>query len=179
MLNLDNTVLVIVDLQGKLAHLMYDKESLFENIRKIIKGAQILNIPILLAEQNPDGLGPTVPEVSRVLINPEPISKFSFSCWGSDRFVKEMEALSPENVLIAGIETHVCVYQTSRDLIRAGYAIEVIADAVSSRTNENKIVGLEKIRRTGAGITSVETALFELLGKAAGEEFKEILAIVK
>jgi nicotinamidase-related amidase len=90
-----------------------------------------------------------------------------------------MEALCPENVLIAGIETHVCVYQTSRDLVQAGYAVEVVADAVSSRTNENKIVGLDKIRRAGAGITSVETALFELLGEAAGEKFKEILEIVR
>jgi isochorismate hydrolase len=179
MLSLDNTVLLIVDVQGKLAHLMYNKENLFDHIRRIIKGAQILNIPILLAEQNPEGLGPTIPEVSRVLVNPEPISKFSFSCWGSDRFVKEMEALCPENVLIAGIETHVCVYQTSRDLVQAGYAVEVVADAVSSRTNENKIVGLDKIRRAGAGITSVETVLFELLGEAAGEKFKEILAIVR
>ena len=179
MLSLDNTVLLIVDVQGKLAHLMYNKENLFDHIRRIIKGAQILNIPILLAEQNPEGLGPTIPEVSRLLANPEPISKFSFSCWGSDRFVKEMESLCPENVLIAGIETHVCVYQTSRDLVRAGYAVEVIADAVSSRTNENKIVGLDKIRRAGAGITSVETALFEMLGEAAGDGFKEILAIVK
>lgn len=179
MLNLENTVLLIVDVQGKLAHLMYNKENLFDQIKKIIRGAKVLSIPILLAEQNPDGLGPTIPEVSRVLANRKPVSKFSFSCWGSDRFVKELEDLHPENVLIAGIETHVCVYQTSRDLVKAGYQVEVIADAVSSRTNENKIVGLEKIRRAGAGITSVETALFELLGEAVDDRFKEILAVVK
>jgi nicotinamidase-related amidase len=117
--------------------------------------------------------------VTRELAVPEPIAKFSFSCWGSDRFVKALEALHPENVLIAGIETHVCVYQTSRDLVKAGYAVEVIADAVSSRTNENKTVGLDKIARAGAGITSVETALFELLGEATDDRFKKILEIVK
>jgi nicotinamidase-related amidase len=179
MLTTENTVLLIVDVQGKLAHLMHDKEALFDYLGRIIRGAQILDLPILLAEQNPDGLGPTIPEVRDLLASLEPISKLSFSCWGSDRFVGELEALHPENVLIAGIETHVCVYQTSRDLVKAGYAVEVIADAVSSRTPQNKSIGLEKIKRAGAGITSVEAALFELLGVADRDEFKDILAIVK
>ena len=179
MLTTENTVLLIVDIQGKLAHLMHDKEMLFDNVGKIIRGAQILNLPILWAEQNPNGLGPTISEISRLLATQEPISKFSFSCWGSDRFVEELEALHPENVLIAGIETHVCVYQTTRDLVKAGYAVEVVADAVSSRTPDNKSIGLEKIKVAGAGITSVEAALFELLGEAVGDKFKEILAIVK
>ena len=179
MLNAGNTVLLIVDVQGKLAHLMHQKLDLFANIKRIIQGAQILDVSILLAEQNPRGLGPTIPEVRGVLADVEPISKFSFSCWGSDRFVGRLEELQPENVLIAGIETHVCVYQTTRDLVKAGYVVEVISDAVSSRTLDNKIVGLEKIKRAGAGITSVETALFELLGEAEDDRFKEILAIVK
>ncbi|MGB9436674.1 MAG: isochorismatase family protein, partial [Desulfobacterales bacterium] len=88
-------------------------------------------------------------------------------------------ALQPENILMAGIETHVCVYQTARDLIKADYTVEIIADAVSSRTVENKCIGLEKIRDAGAQITSVETALFELLGTAEGDRFKRILEIVK
>ena len=179
MLKVENTVLLIVDVQGKLAQLMYRKQDLFDNIARVIQGAQILAIPILWVEQNPKGLGPTIPEVSRLLTDREPISKFSFSCWGSDRFVEELEALHPENILIAGIETHVCVYQTSRDLVNSGYAVEVIADAVSSRTIENKTVGLDKIKRAGAGMTSVETVLFELLGDAAGDKFKQMLAIVK
>ena len=179
MLTLDNTVLLIVDVQGNLAHLMHEKEHLFENITKIIKGAQSLNVPVLLAEQNPEGLGPTVPALIRLFTDPQPISKFSFSCCGSERFLKELKALQPENVLIAGIETHVCVYQTARDLLKGGYTVEIIADAVSSRTVENKCIGLEKIRDAGAHITSVETALFELLEVAEGDKFKRILEIVK
>ena len=179
MLTVDNTVLLIVDVQGKLAHLMHEKKHLFENITKIIKGAQSLGVPILLAEQNPDGLGPTIPELIGLFTVPKPISKSSFSCCGNDRFLKELKALQPENVLMAGIETHVCVYQTARDLIKADYTVEIIADAVSSRTVENKCIGLEKIRDAGAHITSVETALFELLGTAEGDRFKEILNIVK
>ena len=179
MLTIGNTVLIIVDVQGKLAHLMHDKQKLFENVSKIIKGALILNLPILWAEQNPDGLGPTIPEVASLMPDQNPISKYSFSCWGSDRFINELKQLHPENVLIAGIETHVCVYQTTQDLIKAHYAVEIIADAVSSRTIENKRIGLEKIRDLGANITSVETALFELLGKGKGDKFKAILEIVK
>jgi len=179
MLTIDNTVLLIVDVQGKLAHLMHGKQNLFENIKRIIRGAQVLKIPILLAEQNPNGLGPTIPEISGLFVKLEPISKFSFSCCGSDRFIKKLRALHPENVLIAGIETHVCVYQTARDLIKAQYAVEIIADSVSSRTLENKRIGLEKIRDAGGNLTSVETVLFELLGVAEGDVFRKILKIVK
>jgi len=179
MLTIDNTVLLIVDVQGKLAHLMHDKQNLFENIKRIIRGAQVLKIPILLAEQNPNGLGPTIPEITGLFAKLEPISKLSFSCCGSDRFIKELKALHPENVLIAGIETHVCVYQTAGDLIKAQYAVEIIADAVSSRTLENKRIGLEKIRDAGGKLTSVETALFELLGVAEGDGFRKIIKIVK
>ncbi len=179
MLTINNTVLLIVDVQGKLAHLMHEKEHLLENITRIIRGAQSLDVPILLAEQNPDGLGPTIPELIGLFADPKPISKSSFSCCGNDRFLNELKALQPENVLMAGIETHVCVYQTARDLIKADYTVEIIADAVSSRTIENKIIGLDKIRNIGAGITSVETALFELIETAQDDRFKKILEIVK
>jgi nicotinamidase-related amidase len=179
MLTTDNTVLLIVDVQGKLAHLMQDKEILFNNISKTIKGAQVLDIPIILAEQYPAGLGPTIPEVAGLFEKPNAISKTSFSCCGEDRFMQVLNALHPENVLVAGIETHVCVYQTIRDLIKAGFAVQIIADAVSSRTKDNKRIGLKKSIKAGAEITSVETVLFELLRVAGGEKFKNILEIVK
>lgn len=179
MLATDNTVLLIVDVQGKLAHLMHEKEILFNNIRNTIKGAQVLNIPILVTEQYPAGLGPTIPEVAGMFENPNAISKTSFSCCGDDRFVKALDNLHPENVLVAGIETHVCVYQTVRDLLKANYAVQIIADAVSSRTKYNKQIGLKKIIKAGAEITSVETVLFEMLREAGGEKFKKILEIVK
>ncbi len=179
MLSVENTVLVIVDVQGKLARLMYEKEALFDNLQRLIKGAQILEIPILWMEQNPKGLGPTIPEVARHLTNIEPISKLSFSCCGSDRFKQALKKSKRKQVLLAGIETHVCVYQTSRELLGLGYRVEVVADAVSSRTAQNRDIGLGKIRDAGAALTSTETALFELLRVAEGEKFKEILKIVK
>lgn len=179
MLELKNTVLIIVDVQGKLANLMHKKEVLFENLQKIIKGAKALGIPILWAEQNPKGLGPTVPEVANLLSNNQPISKMKFSCCGSDHFIKALRELNRKQILIVGIETHVCVYQTAIDLLDSGYEVQIVADAVSSRTEENKRIGLEKTRDAGAALTSIETALFELLRVAEGEKFKEILKIVK
>jgi nicotinamidase-related amidase len=178
-LTIENTLLIVVDVQGKLAHAMAAKEKFFDNLIKMIKGAQILGIPILLTEQNPKGLGPTIPEVADLLKNLKPISKYSFSCCDNDRFMQALDSLGPKNILIAGIETHICVFQTARDLANLQYRVQIVADAVSSRTIENNQIGLEKCKNTGAELTSVETILFELLKDAQQSEFKEILELVK
>lgn len=179
MLILENTALIIVDVQDKLFHVMHEKGALLENLQKMIKGAQILGIPILLTEQNPEKLGATMPEVARLLPRIQPIHKLSFSCSGNKHFMQELRTLKRKQILIAGIETHVCVYQTSMDLASLGYEVQVIADAVSSRTAENKEIGLERIKSGRTSLTSTEMALFELLKAAEGREFKEILKIVK
>lgn len=179
MLILENTVLIVVDVQDKLARVMHKKEMLFDSLQKLIKGVQILGIPIILTEQNPEGLGSTIPEVARLLPDIQPIPKLSFSCCGDERFLQELEALNRKQVLIAGIEAHVCVYQTAMDLLRLGHEVQVVADAVSSRTAENKEIGLERVKSEGASLTSAETALFELLKVAEGEKFKKLLKIVK
>jgi nicotinamidase-related amidase len=107
------------------------------------------------------------------------VSKFSFSCCVSEPFMEDLKALDRKNVLVAGIEAHVCVYQTVADLINLQFGVEVVADAVASRTSENRFIGLKKSMAAGAGITSVETALFELLKEARGDRFKEISKLVK
>lgn len=178
MLEIDNTLLVVIDVQGKLAQSMYEKADLFGNIAKLIKAAGVLEIPIIWTEQYPEGLGPTIPEIAE-LLSGEPIAKTAFSCCDERRFVEAMEKQGRKRVLLCGIETHVCVYQTAFDLLEAGYEVEVVADAVSSRTQANKDIGLAKIKDAGADITSVETAIFELLQAAEGEKFKAILRIVK
>jgi nicotinamidase-related amidase len=109
----------------------------------------------------------------------EPIPKLHFSCWGEPRFVERLRALNRSQLLLAGIETHICVYQTARDLAAAGYGVQAVADAVSSRTAMNRDLGLEKARAVGAALTSVEAALFELLQVAEGPKFKAILQLVK
>ena len=179
MLKSQDSVLIIVDVQGKLAHRMHRKERLFEQLGKLIKGAQVLSVPILWVEQNPEGLGPTIPEIADLLSDVEPIPKLSFSCCGCDRFMQALRFLSRKQILIAGIETHVCVYQTAVDLLNAGYEVQIVADAVSSRTEENKQIGLSRIKDAGAALTSTEMALFEMLKVAKGAQFKEILNIVK
>ena len=179
MLKIENASLLIVDIQGNLANSMYGKELLFKNAQKLIKGIQILGIPIICTEQNPKGLGPTIPEIADLLSNIQPISKMTFSCCQNDRFIQALKALNRKQILIAGIETHVCIYQTSSDLVDLGYEVQVVTDAVSSRNIENKEIGLRKMRDCGVSLTSVETALFELLKVAEGEQFKEILKIVK
>lgn len=179
MITTEDTALVLVDVQGKLAQAMHNKEELFENLKKIVKGAQVLGVPILWAEQNPDGLGPTIPEIAELLPNQKPVSKLSFSCCGNEHFMKNLKAVNRKNMLVVGIEAHVCVYQTAADLISQQYDVQIVADAVASRTPENKEIGLEKCKYAGASLTSTETVLFELLKEAEGERFKEIIHLVK
>ena len=174
-----DTALILVDVQAKLAPAMHGKEILLENLKRLIRGVRILGVPILWTEQNPAGLGPTLPEIADLLPDQKPVSKFSFSCCGSEKFRNELNALERKNMLIAGIEAHVCVYQTAADLIRLHYKAQVVADAVASRSPENKLIGLEKSKSVGACLTSTETVLFELLKDAKSEKFKEISKIVK
>ena len=179
MITSTDTALVLVDVQAKLTPAMYAKEVLLENLKRLVQGVRILKVPILWTEQNPAGLGPTLPEIANLLPDRKPVSKFSFSCCGSEQFRNELNALNRKNMLIAGIEAHVCVYQTAADLIDLQYEVQVIADAVASRTFENKMIGLEKSKSVGAFLTSTETVLFELLKDAKSEKFKEISKIVK
>lgn len=172
------TVLVLVDLQAKLVPAIHGHEDLIRSAARLVRGAQVLGVPIVHTEQNPRGLGPTVDEVASLLTAP-PVVKMSFSCCGEPGFLDALQALGRRRVLLAGIETHVCVYQTVTDLVGGGYEVQVVADAVSSRTPADRSVGLERMTAAGASVTSVETALFELLGRAEGPKFKEILSIVK
>ena len=179
MLTTDNSVLVVVDVQEQLFQAIDLKNELAANLQKLIRGAQILSIPVLCSEQAPGKIGKTIPEIAQLLAGVPIIEKNSFSCWGEVRFIEALGALDRRQILIAGIETHVCVYQTAADLINAGYDVSVVADAVSSRMPQNKVIGLEKIKEAGGSVTSIETALCELLRRAEGEKFREILKLIK
>ncbi|MBM4327859.1 MAG: hydrolase [Deltaproteobacteria bacterium] len=179
MLGVESAVLILVDFQEKLVRAMFDRETVVQEAVKLVKGAQALGLPILRTEQNPEGLGPTIPELKQLLQGSAPVTKLSFSCCGEQAFLKKLEELEPEQVIIAGLESHVCVYQSVLDLLEMVSEVHVVADAVSSRTQLNKQIGLDRCLQEGAFVTSVETVLFELLGVAEGEEFKQILKIVK
>ena len=179
MLTTDDVALVIVDVQGKLAQLMADKETLFANLQRMIKGAQALAIPILLAEQIPEKLGRTIPELTDLLPGLEPISKTSFSCAGNPRFMSALEALGRKQVLLTGMEAHVCVYRTAIDLVARGYQVELVEDAIGSRIATNKQLAVRKMTTLGVGLTSTEMALFELMGDSEHPAFRQIQAIIR
>jgi nicotinamidase-related amidase len=179
MLEISNCCLVIVDVQGKLAQLMVDREALFRNIRILIQAARILEIPILWCQQVPAALGPTVGEIAELLTGIEPIDKATFSCCGVEPFTARLDDLGRSQVLLCGIETHVCVYLTAMDLLARGLEPTVVADAVSSRTERNRELALTRLASEGAKIAGTETALFELLRTAKHPQFKQIAKLVK
>ncbi len=179
MLDKKKAVLVVIDVQGKLATLMYQKDNLFANVIRMIEGAKVLGLPIIWTEQLPDKLGETSPEVKRVLEGLTPLVKKSFSCCGDNAFLARLREIDRQQVLLTGIETHVCVYQTAMDLVRDGFEVHLVRDAVSSRIEANYHLGLERIKEAGALLTSVEMSLFEMLRVAEGEQFKQIIRIVK
>jgi len=176
---LENSVLIIIDVQEKLLRVIHEKDKLLDNLLKLIRGVQVLGMPVILVEQYPQGLGPTIPEIISLLPDIQSIPRLSFSCCGEKRFLKELEALNRKQVLITGIESHVCVYQSTIDLLNAGYELHVVTDCVSSRTPENKKIALHRMNSAGAKLTSTEMALFELLRVAGGEKFKAISRIIK
>ncbi|MHB8090369.1 MAG: hydrolase [Syntrophales bacterium] len=179
MLTKENSVLVVIDFQGNLAQAMDNKQDLFSNVQKLIRGVQALEIPVLATEQIPAKLGSTIPEIAQHLTGAKIIAKEGFSCWKNESFKKELTALNRKQILISGIEAHICVYQTAMDLVEAGYEVQVVADAISSRTPQNRITGIQKMAAGGVGITSTEMALFELLKTAADPKARQIFQIVK
>ena len=175
----DETVFVLVDVQGKLARIVNESEALIENSRKLISCLRILDVPIIWLEQYPEGLGPTVEEVAEQLEGLVPIPKMTFSACKTEAFMNALLATERQKILIAGIETHICVYQTAAELKEKNYDIQVVEDAVSSRTLANKELGLDKMKALGILGTSVEMAIYELLGSADAKAFKQILKIIK
>jgi nicotinamidase-related amidase len=180
MLSKENTTLVLVDFQEKLIKAMCDKEDLIKSVEKLVRASNILGLPILWTEQNPRGLGPTIPEITSHLEGADPPhEKLAFSACGEPEFLESLKKLNRKQILLAGIESHVCVYQTAADLLEIGHEVQVVTDCTSSRTPSNRAIGWERMKLIGATLTSMETALFEMLGRAEGEEFKSMLPVIK
>ena len=173
-----NTALLVVDIQERLAQAM-DAVALERTLKRAtaaIIGARTLGLPIVVTEQYPKGLGPTCQTLKDALSPFVPIEKIQFSC-SIDEVVKQFQGR--QQVLMVGMETHVCVFQTARDFVDRGLTPYLLADAVLSRTVEDRRVGLELCKTVGAVVTTVESALFDLLGQAGTPEFKAISAAVK
>jgi len=181
-LKLDRTkaVVLVVDVQSRLAPAM-PEDALARVIkygRALVGAAKELGIPVLATEQYPKGLGETVPELREVLPSP-PLVKMHFSCGADPGFAAALERTGRRQVIIAGMEAHVCVYQTARDLVGMGYEVHVCADAVSSRQELHRQSGLDLCRQAGAVVTNAESAIFDLLHVSGTSEFKRVSALVK
>ena len=176
---IENTVLLLIDFQERLFPVMHDKEKLLNNVAKLTKGALALEIPIIVTEQYPKGLGPTIPEIKGLIPGYKALEKTCFNCCDEPAFMEALGALKRKQIIIAGIEAHICTYQTAVALARAGYQVEVSSDGISSREPENKAAALAKLGLMGIMPTTTEMALFELLKVAKGDKFKAISAIVK
>jgi nicotinamidase-related amidase len=174
-----NTLLLLIDFQERLFPVMHDKEKLLQNTVKLVKGAKVLEIPIILTEQYPKGLGPTIPEIKELIADIKPVEKVCFSCTDEPAFNEALKSLKRKQILIAGIESHICVYQTAMALAREGYEVQVVADCVASRDPENKTTVFTRFRMAGILPTTTEMALFELVKVAQGDKFKQISSIVK
>ena len=178
-MNAKDSLFLIVDIQEKLAPVMFHKEDVIAENVKLLKTAKTLNIPYLVTEQYPQGIGGTVSDLSDLFEPSDVVEKMTFSSMGEPSFVDAIEKKGKKQIIVSGMETHVCVLQTVMDLLDAGYNVFVVEDAVSSRTAKNKLLGLDRMRHAGAHIVSTEMVMFEWLERAGTADFKAVLPLIK
>jgi len=182
-LSADKSLLVVVDVQERLAAAMPKAaiERLAANATILLEAARVLGVSVLATEQYPKGLGPTIAPIAEKLsvLGVAPIAKLDFDACGEPRFALALAARSPRAAIVVGMEAHVCVFQTARELVRRGYDTYVVADAVASRTEENRQLGLDLCARAGGIVAPAETIAFDWLGKAQGEAFKAVSKLLK
>ncbi len=179
MFEIVKTALMVIDIQGTLARITDKKESFYRAAQCMIEAARIMEIPIIWTEQNPAGMGPTIPEIADLLKGVKLLSKLSFSCCGEPEITQAIKALGRQQILLTGIESHVCVYQTAMDLLKDGYQVQFVADAVSARNAFFREIGYRRMQEAGALITSTEMILFELMQTARYPRFKQVLKVIK
>jgi nicotinamidase-related amidase len=178
-INKEEAVLVVVDFQERLMPVMKDSKDLEKAAVKLIEGCKVLGIPTVVTQQYTKGLGPTVAKIHEALGDYSPIEKTSFSSMGEPVFAEELSKTSRKTVILAGIETHVCILQTALDLVEAGYSVFLVKDCVSSRSGSDKKYAIMRMVNSGVTITTYESVLFELLKGAKEEGFKDISNLVK
>lgn len=178
--------LLVIDIQERLAAVMPEKivERCVKHTGILLAAAQRLGLPVVVSEQYPKGLGPTVPALAEALAQLPPgqlhrFDKLTFSACAAPELAARLPSLGRDQWILAGMETHICVLQTARDLLRRGVAVHVAVDAVASRTKLNFLVGLEQLRAMGAVPSCTETLVFDLLGRASGDDFKALSRLIK
>lgn len=175
----DNSLLVIIDIQDRLASVMNVREEVVTNCLHLIELSKLMDIPIIVTEQYPKGLGQTVEDIRKALPSYNPIEKLTFDCCMMMAFLEKVKEYRKRNIILTGMETHICVLQTCLGLLKEGFNVHIVRDAVSSRNKENWKTGIEFMRDAGAVITCTETVLFQILKVAGTEQFKAISKRIK
>ena len=179
LLEKEHTGLIIIDMQTKLLKAMLHKDEMMENCKKLMAGCKILKVPIFLTEQNPKGLGKTSAALKKVMGEIEPWEKTSYSCAGIEGFVRQLRTQKLDQLILTGIESHVCIWQSALDLLNTGFQVTVAQDCISSRKQEDFDIALKGMQQEGIALKSTEMILFELLKTCNDEGFKKILALIK
>ncbi len=179
----EQSVVALIDVQGKLATLMQNASDLSSNIEVLLEASNLLSVPALWVEQVPEKLGTTIPAITQKINtlypNINPIEKNSFSAMGCQEFKQTLHSLNRKQVILVGIESHICVYQTARDLVAEGYEVFAVVDGISSRTIQNYQLGLSRMERLGVTLTSVEMLVFEWQKVAEGGRFSKITRLFR
>lgn len=178
-MKLEDAVAMVIDIQEKLVPAIHNKDEVVQKNVQLLNGLKAVGCPVIFTQQYTKGLGMTVPELVETQDNFQYLEKMTYSCLDTQEIKDALEKLGKKTVIISGLETHICVMQTVRDLIAEGYQVYLIADAISSRTEFNYKIGMERMKQEGAVISSVESVLFELLVKAGTPEFKVVSKIIK
>lgn len=178
MLNSDNTLALVIDIQERLIPVLHEAQTFVAKSRQLLQGLNTLNVPILLTEQYPKGLGKTIPDIALLTPDAPVFEKTQFSAW-TEEVRMAVEARAPQNIILLGCETHICMLQTVWALREQGYQVFVAQECVTSRTLANKENGLQQMQTAGAVISNIETLLFQILGDAKHPAFKEISKLIQ
>jgi nicotinamidase-related amidase len=179
MLTKKNALLMVIDVQGKLANIVQDSERTQLNIKRLIEGAKILDLPVIATEQVPEKIGGTIEQIKDSLGDLPILSKNSSSCYSDTEIKKAIRDTGRDQVIVCGIETHICVYQTTLQLLADGFKVYLVRDAVSSRSIENKEIAVQRMINEGAKLASTEMVLFELQQVATGDQFRMLSKLIK
>ncbi|MGV8074407.1 MAG: isochorismatase family protein [Syntrophobacteraceae bacterium] len=179
LLKREDCLLLLVDFQKPVIDLCVEPDVMLKNAAALIEIADIFNVPIILSEQNADKLGRTMPQVLEKVQEPRVFNKIEFSCFQNEAISRAVQESERRTLLICGVVTHVCIFQTAADALRMGYRVHIAADAVSSQSLFNREIGLRRLERWGAVISSTEMIIYELLNRADSSEFKRALPLLK
>lgn len=173
------TCLVVIDVQEKFRPVIFEFGKMSDNVRKLVETFRILKVPIIVTEQNPEKLGRTVPKISKVLGKFKQIEKLHFSCFGDKNFVRELKRLKVRDIILCGVEAHVCVLKTALEGLKEGYNVHVVYDAVSSRKQMDWDISMCRISHSSIFLTTTESVIFQLMDKAGTDEFRNVSRIIK